>query len=99
MRIKATKTSLYKLVAEYITLPPMNKVRFTKAYRSPSYWLEWSANGIYFRAYLSTCGGGPLLSIEAKDYDEESGQYKTISRVVHKLTVDDLRGRGMIEKQ
>lgn len=83
LRLKATKTSLYKLVSEYADLPPMNQTDFRKAHRCRSYWLHWGD----CTAYFSTCGGGPYLSID----------YGVIRRM-HKLTVADLRSRGMIEE-
>lgn len=35
LRLKANKTSLYKLVSDYEKLPPMRRTRFTKAPRQP----------------------------------------------------------------
>lgn len=82
LRIKANKTSLYRLVSEYATLPPMGQTRYNKAHRCRSYWLRWGE----YSAYLSTVGGGVLLSIDGG------------KRKVYTITVEDLRQRGMIEE-
>lgn len=95
-RLKATKTSLYKLVAEHVhDLPPMRTgAQFTK-YRSPSYTLEWiTPNWNRACAYLSSCLGSPLLAIEIRD--GETG--KTISRNTYKLDINNLQQRGMVEE-
>ena len=95
--LKATKTSLYKLVRDktqlilWINLPPMGKTRFRKALRHPDYFLEWYRDGCSFRAFLSVCGGSPLLSIECCQGEEES------HREIIKLTLEELRERGMAE--
>lgn len=96
-RLHATKTSLYKLVAEYVPdLPPMRtKTQFIKYYRSTSYALEWSTpNWDHAHAYFSTCMGEPLLAIEVRDV--ETG--KTISRNTYTLILQDLQERGMIKE-
>ena len=43
MRLKATKTSLYRLVAEYVdNLPPMRSgTQFIKYPRRPDYAMDW----------------------------------------------------------
>lgn len=93
LRLKANKTSLYKLVHDYEPVPPMRRTQFTKAFRDPDYWLEWAdACGLWCKAFFSTCGGKPLLSITKRDGGEE------VSRVVHGLTLSDLLERGMVEK-
>lgn len=94
--LHATKTSLYKLVAEYVPdLPPMRaKTQFIK-YRGASYAMEWSTpNWDHAHAFFSTCLGHALLAIEVQD--GETG--KTISRNVHELTLQDLQTRGMIKE-
>ncbi len=96
-RLKATKTSLYKLVADYVpNLPPMRtKTQFIKHFRRTSYTLEWvTPNWDHAHAYFSTCMGYPLLAIEIRD--SETG--KTISRDTYTLKVNDLQQRGMIEE-
>ncbi len=95
LRLKATKTSLYALVAQYVDdLPPMKKTRFVKAFRHPDYWLRWAtrAEG-YAHAFFFICIGCPFLSIEVWDDDEHSH-----SREVHSLQMDDLKSRGMVEE-
>lgn len=96
-RLHATKTSLYKLVAEYVPdLPPMRtKTQFIKYYRSTSYALEWSTpNGDNAHAFFSTSMGYPLLAIEIRDW--ETG--KTIRRNTYNLTLQDLQERGIIKE-
>lgn len=65
LRLKATKTSLYRLVSEYEKLPPMCRTVFTKAPRQPDYWLEWWDSAGWFRQTHLAYGPGRslLLSI------------------------------------
>ena len=94
LRLKATKTSLYKLVHDYEPLPPMRRTRFTKAYREPDYWLEWAdADGLWCRAFLSSCGGSALLAVTRKEFCGPEH-----SRVVYGLGLPELRRRGMVEE-
>lgn len=93
MRLKATKTSLYMLVAEYEQLPPMKKTEFYKAFRSSDYTLKWHVDGIFYSAFLAACLGTPKLTIEKRDFDREIG------RDVHTMTLPDLRARGIIDEQ
>ena len=93
-RLKANKTSLYKLVGKYEDLPPVRRVEFTKAYRTPDWWLKWTdADGLLCVAFFSTCMGKALLSIDKKEF---CGQQ--VSRVVHDLDTKDLLERGMVEE-
>lgn len=82
LRLKATKTSLYKLVAEYADLPPMNQTDFRKAHRCRSYWLHWGD----CTAYLTASCGCVMLTISGEN------------RTVYRPTLADLRARGMIEE-
>lgn len=96
LRLKANKTSLYKLVAGYVDdLPPLRTgTEFTKYPRTPGYALEWiTKDWKRARALFSTSMGRPLLSIEIRDDDGN-----TISRVVHKIAPADLQDRGMAEE-
>lgn len=94
LRLKATKTSLYKLVREYESLPPMRRTRFTKAFREPDYWLEWQdPGGLWCKAFLSVCGGNALLSVTRKEFCGPEH-----SRVVYGLGLPELRQRGMVEE-
>lgn len=94
LRLKANKTSLYKLVHYYEPMPKMRKTTFTKAPRTPDYWMEWmDACGLWCKAFLSVCAGKPLLSITKYDCDEE------VSRKVHDLSIADLRERDMVEER
>ena len=93
-RLKANKTSLYKLVGTYEALPPMRRVTITKAHRAPDWWLKWTdADGLLCVAFFSTCLGKPLLAIEKKEFGGPQ-----VSRVVHDLDAKDLLDRGMVEK-
>lgn len=97
LRLKATKTSLYKLISEYVPdLPPMKaKTQFTKYHRAPDYALDWTTKERNCaHAFFAGCMGQPLLSIEIKDGDDNH----TISRTVHTLDIADLRRRGMVEE-
>ena len=97
LRLKATKTSLYKLVAEFVpNLPPIRSgTSFTKYPRTPDYALDWiTQEWDTAHAFFSTCMGRPLLSIEIRS--GETG--KTVSRNVYNLDLQDLRERGMVEE-
>lgn len=97
LRLKATKTSLYKLVAEFVlNLPPMRSgTEFIKYLRHPDYALNWiTKEWNTAHAFFSTSMGRPLLTVEIKD--GETG--KTVSRTTHALTLQDLRERGMVEE-
>lgn len=97
LRIKSTKTSLYKLVQDKTQMNPeicmttMKKTRFWKAHRRPDYFLEWYRDGYFYRAFLSVCIGSPLLSVERN----HEGEFD--HRQVIKLALEDLRERGMLE--
>lgn len=90
MRLKANKTSLYKLVLDKEKLmPPMGKTMFCKVPRTTSYFMDWwcPSTGSACKAYLAPVMGMPTLTIE-----------NPVGRKVYRLTVDDLRERGMIEE-
>ncbi|SCJ79154.1 Uncharacterised protein [uncultured Flavonifractor sp.] len=97
VRLKATKTGLYRLVAEYVdNLPIMRSgTQFIKYPRTQDYALDWiTTEWNTAHAFFSTCMGRPLLSIEIKD--GETG--KTVSRKVYSLDMQDLWERGMVEE-
>ena len=82
LRLKANKTALYKLVADYVdNLPPMRSgTEFIKYPRTPDYALNWiTPEWDTAHAFFSACMGRPLLAIEIKD--GETG--KTVSRTTH----------------
>ena len=54
LRLKANKTSLYKLVAEFMPLPGIRRVDFSKAPRTPDYWLEWATGDGYAQIRFRT---------------------------------------------
>ncbi len=90
LRLKASKTSLYKLVSRVTQLPILKLTWYSKVPRVPSYFLEWRGG---YRAYLTTIMGRPMLSIAVYDVDG-----REVSRDVHNLTVVDLRSLGMVEE-
>lgn len=93
-RLTANKTKLYKLVAEFESLPPMRRVTFIKSYRRTDYWLRWGdKDGLMCEAFFATCGGRPVLLIKKREFCGN-----VISRVTHGLDVDDLYRRGMVEE-
>jgi len=97
LRLKANKTSLYKLVSEYVPdLPPMRTgTEFIKYPRTPDYALDWiTPEWDTAHAFFSTCMGRPLLSIEIRS--GETG--KTVSRTTHALDLRGLQERRMVEK-
>lgn len=94
LRLRATKTSAYKLVSDYEKLPPMRRVRFTKAPRQPDYWLEWQdSGGLWCKAYLAAGLGRAVLSITRKEFCGPE-----VSRMVYGLSLKDLGARGMTEE-
>lgn len=93
-RLKANKTSLYKLVSAYEELPPMRRVELKKAPGTPDWWLKWTdADDLLCVAFFSTCMGKPLLSIDKKEFCGPQ-----VSRMVHDLDTRDLLERGMVEE-
>ena len=94
LRLKATKTSLYRLVLEHEpSVGGFRHCEFRKAYRSPDYTLDWGGGGLWYHAFFSACCGKPTLSIEKKD-----AYGKQVSRTVYTLSVAELKERGMIEE-
>jgi len=93
MKLKATKTSLYKLIKKYawnnagITPPKMKDTHFTKLARRRSYWLKWYAYEMFWTASFFVCAGTAMLIIET-----DTGQ-----RTVYRPTLQDLRELGMID--
>jgi hypothetical protein len=85
MQLKATKTSLYLLVrdATGIEMPKPRDTVFYKTPRTPSYWLRWYGVECYLTATL----GKALLAVKA---DGE--------RKVYRISIDDLKARGMVEE-
>lgn len=92
-RLKATKTSLHKLVGQFTELPSIRKVYFTKAPRTRDYWLEWGTHDGFAKAFFSVCMGRPLLSITIRDVDGIQ-----IFRKVYTLSVEELQNYGMVEE-
>lgn len=93
LRLKANKTSLYNLVATYKPLPGMRRVDFQKANGRPDYWLEWTTDDGHTKAFLSSSLGCPILTITT--HDAAGGQ---LYHEAHRLSVEGLRERGMVEE-
>lgn len=92
LRLKASKTSLYKLVHYYTALPRMKETQFSK-FRS-MYCLTWTNDyGLCCKAVLGVFGGKPSLVVT---WSEPEGN--EVSREDHDLELSDLRDRGMVEK-
>jgi len=90
--IKATKTSLYKLVSTYKPLPRMKETEFTKQRRGRACWLNWRVDGVCYVAYLAACVGRALLVISKYEPSHiPQNEY-------FKIEVNDLHKRGMIEE-
>jgi hypothetical protein len=88
MRLKANKTSLYKLVKAYS--PGIESVRhtqFSKTPRTRSYFLRWHNKDFEcYEAYLTACIGSPLLTVTSQE-----------GRVVHRLSITELQALNMVE--
>ena len=94
LRLKATKTSLYRLVRQYDSnVGGFRHCEFHKAFRRPDYFLKWHQEEGFARAVLAACMGKPLLSIDVYDIDGHQ-----ISHIVHHPALVDLRERGMVEE-
>lgn len=96
LQLKATKTSLYNLVASHEPLPEIRKTEFIKAYRTRAWWMKWYDENASFAAFFAPCAGRASLSIEK--YSDEIDEIRT-SREVYYISVDELRVRGMIEEK
>lgn len=94
LKLKATKTSLYKLVGEFEILPIMRKTEFIKAPRTRDWWLKWASGDDFYKAFFAVFGHSAALVISRKDW--LSG--KETLRQFFPLPVDKLRERGMIEE-
>lgn len=93
LRLKANKTSLYKLVETYTPLPGMRRVDFQKANGRPDYWLEWTTEDGHTKAFLSATLGRPILTITT--HDAAGG---TLYNEAHHLSIEGLREMGMVEE-
>ena len=90
--LRATKTSLYRLVSEHETLPIMKRTRFIKHRRS--FWLRWHDDDADYEAYFTVCAGSPMLAIKRRKFDSDDPS----TRYVTRYTTDYLRSLGMIEE-
>lgn len=100
MRIRATKSSLYKLVIsrmkrigwnDYV---PMRYTAFSKVPRSPSYFLAWTDYEFRYQAYFTTIFGRALLTVTKSEL-YYGGKLR---REVFHVGVDELEQRCMLDK-
>lgn len=64
-----SKTKLVKLCREF-GYDPAKDATYQKALRSPSWWLKWSDNGIYYSAWFSTTAGRAVLGVTKEWYSD-----------------------------
>lgn len=88
--VKASKTQLYKLVAEYIELPKKLHTKFTVT-PYHTYNLDWVAPKAQLRACYTIIDDIPLLVLQTKKRNNDS--YKV--REVHELNLEYLKGNKM----
>lgn len=94
LRLKANKTSLYKLVRDKgLCAVGVRNCTFGKAPRRSDYFLEWGGDGVKCQAFFAASMGTPILTIEKRDF-----YGKTVFRTVHTLDIAELRERGMVEE-
>jgi len=90
--IKANKARLYKLVAEYVSMPMMKLTNFIETPSGICYYLGWSMpNGVRYRACYTVMNGAPVLVIQVKNGCKAS--FKEVA--VHKLDIDNLINIGL----
>ena len=99
-RLRATKTSLYKLTRDKIAdipwgdLPLCKYTDFKRFYRSPNCSLHWDDG---FEADLSTLCNKTELTITHWTYDSD-GEIRDLQTVYIEIPLDELIERGMVEK-
>jgi len=91
--ISASKTKLYRLIAEHMYLPKMLYTDYYELKNIGSYYLGWdSINGTSYRACYLFVNNVPRLLIQCKrKQDADFTNY-----AIHELEIDDLVSRGMI---
>jgi len=91
--IKATKTKLYRLIAEYKILPKMRYTDFFEATDLSSYFLEWHTDeGIHYRACYKIENNSPQLEIQYKKKQNKI----FVNYSVYELDFRELVTKGMI---
>ena len=91
--IQATKTRLYRLIAEHIYLPKLKETNFIEAHDRSGYCLEWhTPNGTFYRACYLFAKNSPRLVIQFKE--KKSKVFDNL--LMYELDVDNLVARGMI---
>ncbi|MCL2426008.1 MAG: hypothetical protein FWD05_06695 [Oscillospiraceae bacterium] len=91
--IIASKTKLYRLVAEHMYLPKMINTNYYEVKSTGSYYLGWdSTNGTSYRACYLFVNNMPRLFIQCKKKNEDD----FINYAIHDLELENLVNRGMI---
>ncbi|MCL2427048.1 MAG: hypothetical protein FWD05_12025 [Oscillospiraceae bacterium] len=95
MWIKASKTNLYRIVAEYMILPKMKETQFKEVPEHKTHYLEWhTICGNTFRASISIIDAHPSLKIESIDKEKKR---PCCSFIMNRLNLADLVERGMLK--
>jgi len=93
MWIKASKTNLYRIVAEYMVLPKMKETTFKEVHEHKTHYLEWhTICGNTYRASISINDGHPALKIESMDEQSKP----CCNFIMNRLCISDLVERGML---
>lgn len=95
-KLTCTKTRLIKLCHEHGYHPPKNAV-YTKAHRARTWWLEWSANGDFYKNSFSSTAGRAYLGCDKSWYDDNCDRQHTWQ--CNYLAMDQLDCLGLIEKE
>jgi len=91
--INASKTKLYRLVAEHMYLPKMIYTNYYELNSTGSYYLEWKTkNGTSYRASYVFMDNIPRLIIQCRKKKDKD----FVNYAMHELEVEDLVVRGMI---
>jgi len=94
MWIKATKTNLYRLVAEYMVLPKMKDTNFKEIPEKKHHYLEWHTPcGNTYRASISLADGHPALKIQSMDEEKKP----CCNFIMNRLNFADLLERGLLK--
>jgi len=90
--IIASKAKLYRLIAEYMSLPQMKYTNFIESPCRTYYNLEWSTEGgNRYRACYMIKDAFPMLMIQIKK--KQSASYKKL--IEHRLSFKNLKNKGM----
>lgn len=93
MQLKATKASLYRLIARYEDMPKRNHTDYSKVPYTRSWFLRWRDDSMLCEVHFSTILGTACLSVERKDWDGQR-----VSRKVYHVPLEVLRELNMVEE-